>query len=46
MYASHVEFNNANAFIGFERTRRISQRHNGEKDTLRFNYDFSVPFME
>lgn len=46
MYACHIEFNNPNVFIGVERTRRISQHHNGEKDTLRFNYDFSVLFTE
>lgn len=46
MYACHIEFNNANVFIGVEQTRCISQRHNAEKDTLRFNYDFSVLFTE
>ncbi len=45
MYACHVEFNNANVFIGLEQTRRISQHHNVEK-ALRFNYEFSLLFTE
>ncbi len=42
MYVCHIEFNNANVFIGLEQTRRISQRHNVEKALL---YDLIMTFL-